>query len=201
MQFDFAQVELEGSETGILGTDDRVQEVKMAMGLVKEGMRGIFQAFSFRRMSRLKVRRLAEAATRNLNSFLEENGLLGALSPLPIVVRGPPTDARSCPLDFGARAETLDDSGWFQNSSMNRSILAIALGPSLRRKNGKIFAPLATVKRLSRKKWTEIPLPKWCADRAHCVGGGKTIASIGIRRSVNRIIRKRPERTPATTRQ
>ena len=111
VQFECTQDEIEGVEIDIVDADDYTEEVERAMRAVEEGIRGLVQGVLFRRMPRLMVRRLVEVSTRNLNSFLAENGTSDTLSPLTIVIGGTPPDDRSCPLDFSACTEIFEDNG------------------------------------------------------------------------------------------
>ena len=70
---------------GTVGAKNHIEEVERSTRAVKEGIMWIVQGFPFIGMPRIMVIRIFEAATMNLNSFLEEDRELDTISPLSIV--------------------------------------------------------------------------------------------------------------------
>ena len=74
-----------------------------------------------------------------------------------------------CKLAFGAYAQVQGEN-FLTNSQQARILDAICLGPSGNLQGGYKFMNLHTGKRLTRRKWTELPMPQEVIDRVNNLG-------------------------------
>ena len=111
LQFECVQDEFDRIEVDIVGADDIVEAIEREIRTIKENIRSLTHGTPCSRMPRLMTKRLVEVATRNLNSFLVEDGVSDEHSLLHVITGSPPPDARACSIDFGSHAEVFEDNG------------------------------------------------------------------------------------------
>ena len=74
-----------------------------------------------------------------------------------------------CKLAFGAYAQVHEEN-FPTNSQQARTLGAICLGPSGNLQGGYKFMNLRTGKKLTRRRWTALPMPQEVIDRVNKLG-------------------------------
>ncbi len=99
-----------------------------------------------------------------LNMFPASDGVSGDLSPRALVVGMKLDCNKHCRLEFGSHAQVHEEH---DNSMQSRTTGAIALRPAGNAQGGHCFLSLTSGRRLSRSRWTTLPMPQDVIDRVH----------------------------------
>eukprot|EP00957_Ditylum_brightwellii_P017274 1301362-Ditylum_brightwellii.AAC.1 len=94
-----------------------------------------------------------------LNAFAPKSGISSTYSPRTIVCGTNLAYKNHCKIPFDAYAQMHKDNSP-TNSMNDRTIGAIALGPSFNLQGGYKFMSLETGKLIHRRKFTELPMPE-----------------------------------------
>jgi hypothetical protein len=105
---------------------------------------------------------------RCLNQFPWSAGISDTLSPSTIVTGTPLPDFNSMRLEFGSYVQLFDDHDP-TNTPHARTLGAIALGPTGNAQGAYFFLSLASGSRLSRHRWTELPIPDTAIARVEAL--------------------------------
>jgi hypothetical protein len=81
---------------------------------------------------------------------------------------------KHCRLEFGAYVQTHEEH---DNSLQSRTTGAIALRPTGNRQGGYYFLSLTTGRKLTRNRWTALPMPQDVIDRVNTLGRRSNAAS------------------------
>ena len=111
----------------------------------------------FSRVPRIVLIHLIKNAVFWLNSFPARDGVSSEHSPRFILTGQELSYKLHVRLEFGSYVQTHEE----HNNSMNqRSVGAICLGPTGNAQGGHHFMSLSTGQRITRHRWTELPMPK-----------------------------------------
>ena len=110
----------------ICGPEEHVPEVKQSIRTMKETMRATAHGLPYWRIPKLMVAELVAMATRCLNGFPRDDGVLDHMSPHSIVTGRTRMDYNKIPLEFGSYVQLLDRS---TNTIRSHTIGAIVLNP------------------------------------------------------------------------
>ena len=156
-EFKCLQESLGNVSLEICGPDEHVPEVERSIRTMKETMRATAHGLPYRRLPKLMVTELVAMATRCLNGFPKEDGVLEHMSPHSIVTRRAHMDYNKIPLEFGSYVELLDRS---VNTIRSLTIGAIALNPTGDENGTYRFMSLKTGHVMTKGPgcWTEVPV-------------------------------------------
>jgi hypothetical protein len=97
-----------------------------------------------------------------LNCFPNANGISRSMSPRTMVTRQGIDYDKHCRLEFGSYVQTHEQH---DNSMAPRTTGAIALRPTGNAQGGYYFMSLTTGRRISRNRWTPLPMPQDVINR------------------------------------
>ena len=157
-EFECVRHDLMPTHLNVVAADGHVGEVERSIRTIKERLRSCVHGLPFRRLPKLIIRHMVADVTRCLNQFPWPNGISDTLSPSAIVTGHGRPDFNNMRIEFGAYAQVFDDNEP-TNTPQARSLGAIALDPTSNAQGAYNFLSLATGARISRHRWTELPIP------------------------------------------
>ncbi|KAI2502776.1 Reverse transcriptase (RNA-dependent DNA polymerase) [Fragilaria crotonensis] len=141
----------------VVAPDSHVGEIERSVCTVKERLRSTVHGLPFKRLPKLMIVHMVADAVRCLNMFPADNGVSSSLSPLSIVTGVPPPDYASLRLEFGSYVQLFQDHSP-SNTIAARTLGAIALTPTGNAHGDYHFLSLASGCRVSRHRWTALPM-------------------------------------------
>jgi hypothetical protein len=99
-----------------------------------------------------------------LNMFPASDGVSDVLSPRAIIVGLKLDYNKHCQLEFGSYVQVHEEH---DNSMESRTTGGIAFRPTGNAQGGYYFYSLTSGRRLSRNRWTALPIPQDVIDRVH----------------------------------
>ena len=156
-EFACVQPDLAPIHFNIMAADGHVGEVERSIRTIKERYRAFAHGLPFRRHPILLLHSIIVEVIRCLNQFPWKYGISPTLSPATIVTGCPRVDFNSLRIEFGAYVQLFDDHTP-SNTPRARSLGAIALGPTGNAQGAHYFLSLASGSRISRHRWTELPI-------------------------------------------
>ncbi|KAI2490729.1 Reverse transcriptase (RNA-dependent DNA polymerase) [Fragilaria crotonensis] len=141
----------------VVAPDSHVGEIERSVRTVKERLRSTVHGLPFKRLPKLMVVHMVADAVRCLNMFPADNGVSPFLSPLSIVTGVPPPDYACLRLEFGTYVQLFQDHSP-SNTIAARTLGAIALTPTGNAHGDYHFLLLASGCRVSRHRWTALPM-------------------------------------------
>lgn len=141
----------------VVAADTHVGEVERSIRTIKERLRAAVHGLPFRRLPKLLIVHLVADAVRCLNMFPAPNGVSRHLSPLSIVTGVPSPDYATMRLEFGTYVQLFQDPTP-SNTIAARTLGAIAPTPTGNAHGDYHFLSLATGHRVSRHRWTALPM-------------------------------------------
>jgi Reverse transcriptase (RNA-dependent DNA polymerase)/Zinc knuckle len=161
------QLASNGSGLNICSADEHVPEVERFIRTVKERARCMYHSVPFLRLPALMIKELVTACVFWLNMFPPHDGVSPTLSPRALMAGFTLDYNRHCRLEFGEYVQTHEEH---DNSMQSRTTGAIALRPTGNRQGGYYFMSLTTGRRLTRNRWTCLPMPQDVIDRVNTLG-------------------------------
>jgi hypothetical protein len=149
------EIEEVGVTVNVVAKDEHVPEVERQNRVIKERARAVIQTLPYKKIPR-KIRvALIHYVVFWLNNLPKEGQVQ---SPKEMIMGAQVLDTKMlCKLPFGAYAQVHDDVQ-ATNTMEPRTTGAINLGPS-NLQGGHKFLSLATGDIITRRKWTELPVP------------------------------------------
>ena len=172
-----AQLAQSGAGLNVCANDEHVPEVERFIRTVKERARCMYNSVPFRRFPALLLKEMIMACVFWLNMFPPHDGVSDTISPRALMTGYHLDYNRHCRLEFGAYVQTHEEH---DNSMHARTTGAIAIRPTGNRQGGHYFMSLTTGRRLTRNRWTELPMPQDVIDRVNTLGrrGNATAALV-----------------------
>ena len=152
----------------IVPSDSHVGEVERSIRTIKDRLRSAVHGLPFKRYPKLMIRHLVSDAVRCLNQFPRKNGVSDTMSPATIVMGIGTPDFTAMRIEFGAYAQVFEEFDP-TNTPRARSLGAIALTPTGNAQGDYHFMSLATGARISRHRWTELPIPDTAIARVEAL--------------------------------
>lgn len=157
---EFHSLEVGLSEIGValnvVSRDEHVPEIERYIRTLKERCRSTYNTMPFAKLPARMIVELVYAMTFWIHVFPAQDGVSHTMGPREIIY-GVSIDAKKhCVIPFGAYAQTHEQH---DNSMDSRTMGAIALRPTGNAQGGHFFYNLRTGKRISRNRWTELPMP------------------------------------------
>ena len=168
-EFECTRLALSPIHLNIVAADCHVGEVERSIRTIKERLRACVHGLPYRRLPKLLLRHMVTDAVRCLNLFPWSAGISDTLSPSAIVTGQPRPDFNSMRLELGSYVQLFDDHDT-TNTPHSRTMGAIALGPTGNAQGAYHFLSLASGARLSRHRWTELPIPDTAIARVEALG-------------------------------
>jgi Zinc knuckle len=161
------QLARSGAGLNVCANDEHVPEVERFIRTVKERARCMYHSVPFRRFPALLLKEMIMACVFWLNMFPPHDGVSDTISPRALMTGFHLDYRRHCRLEFGAYVQTHEEH---DNSMHARTTGAIAIRPTGNRQGGYYFMSLTTGRRLTRNRWTELPMPQDVIDRVNALG-------------------------------
>ena len=102
-----------------------------------------------------------------LNAFPTNDGVSKKYSPRYILTGQQLSYKKHAVIEFGAYVQTHEQHS---NNMEQRTMGAICLGPTGNQQGGHWFMSLSSGERVTRYRWTELPIPKEVIDRVSAIG-------------------------------
>jgi hypothetical protein len=145
-----------GIQLNVVAKDEHVPEVERQNRVIKERARAIIQTLPYRKLPKKMRVSIIQYVVYWMNNLPKEEQ---AESPREIIFNTPKLDFKTvCKLPFGAYVQVHDEA-MITNTMEPRTTGAINLGPTGNIQGAHKFFSLATGEILTRKKWTELPVP------------------------------------------
>ena len=167
-EFECTRLALSPIHLNIVAADGHVGEVERSIRTIKERLRACAHGLPYRRLPKLLLRHMVTDVVRCLNLFPWPAGISDTLSPSTIVTGQPRPDFNSMRLELGSYVQLFDDHDP-TNTPHARTLGAIALGPTGNAQGAYHFLSLASGARLSRHRWTELPIPDTAIARVEAL--------------------------------
>jgi hypothetical protein len=148
---------LEGTSLNLCAQDEHVHDVERYIRSIKDRARSGYNSLPFPYVPRLVVIRLVGNTVFWLNAFPVADGVSDTLSPRYLMTGKHLDFNKHVQIEFGAYAQTHEEH---DNSMQARTVGAICLGPTGNEQGAHYFMCLATGRRLTRNRWTELPMPR-----------------------------------------
>ena len=114
------------------------------------------------------VKELGKYVVLWLNAFPTKGGL-PSITPRELMTGVQLDYNQHCKLAFGTYVQTHEERH-ARNGPEARTIGAITLGPNMSSQSGYWFMSLSTGKRIHRRRWTKLPMPREVIDRIEHLG-------------------------------
>jgi len=148
----------------VTSADEHVPEIERWIRTCKERCRAVICMLPFKKLPRRLIVELIYAATFWLNSFPKKHGISATISPRTIITGLELDFNKHCALEFCEYCQTHEET---DSSMRTRTVGALALRPTGNAQGGYYFLSLHTGKRLNRKRWTPLPMPREVEDQVH----------------------------------
>jgi hypothetical protein len=150
------EIEMMGIHVKIVVKDEHVPEVERQSRLFKERARAIIQTMPYQKIPKKMKIALLQYVVFWLNNILKDDQ---DYSPKELIMGGQKLDYKSlCKLPFGSYAQVPDDNPQM-NTMESRTTGAINLGPTGNILGGHRYLSLKTGEFITRRTWTELPVP------------------------------------------
>jgi hypothetical protein len=168
MDREFAAVQEECPELPINPTaaNEHVPEPERAIRLVKERARGVENTLPFEGLPKVMVIELIHFIVLWLNNFPVKSGVSTKYSPRELICRHKLDAKVHCKTPFGTYCETHEEPNP-KNGMKPRTTPSICLGPTGNIQGSYKFYCLKTGKKIVRRAWDELPMPKLVIDRVN----------------------------------
>ena len=159
-------------EMGILGSfatrSEHVPEIERQIRVLKERARACLHTLPFKYLPLLIVIEILNNCALWLNVFPPKGGV-STISPRTLITGVKFDYTKHCKIPFGAYAQVHEEPSP-SNSQVARTVGAICLGPTGNQQGGYKYFNLRTGKRITRRKWTPLPMPHDVIARVNQIG-------------------------------
>jgi len=149
------------------GPDDHIGPIERYIRTVKERVRSTYAMLPFKHVPRLIVVHLAKNSVFWLNAIPHPDGVSRVHSPRYLLTGYELTYPQHVRAEFGSYVQTHEEH---TNDLRHRTIGAICLGPTGSRDGNHYFLNLRTGARVTRTRWTDLPMPSDVVDRVSDLG-------------------------------
>jgi hypothetical protein len=158
-----------GIKLNITSANEHVPEIERRIRVIKERTRATRHELPFTYIPKLMVVYMVRNATMWLNAFPAKGGVSSTLSPRTVLTGDRFDYNKHCRISFGAYAQVHDEPTP-SNSQFARTSGAICLGPAANLQGGYRFLHLTSGKKITRRHWTALPMPKEVIARVDQLG-------------------------------
>jgi len=147
--------------------NEHVPEIERAVRTVKDRARGIYNTLPFTEgIPKLMTIELIHFVVLWLNAFPVKSGISTKFSPRELVQRHKLSAKIHCKTLFGTYCEVHDEPQP-SNSMQPRTHETICMGPTGNAQGSYKFYYLKTKQKLTRRQWSELPMPKSIIRKVH----------------------------------
>jgi hypothetical protein len=159
-EFECLRIEQLGHGVNLNTTDasEHVPDIERHIRLIKERARVIRSRMPFKIIPGRMIIEMMAHVVLWLNAFPPASGVSATYSPRTIMTGTALDFTKHCQIPFGAYAEVHEDINK-TNTIDERTQPAICLGPTANFQGSYTFMSLRTGKRITRKQFTELPMP------------------------------------------
>ena len=153
-----------GVATNIVSRDEHVPDIERYIRTIKDRVRSQYSVLPFNHIPPLLLTELVYAQVFWRNMFVAPDGISTTMSPSEIILNRKIDYNKHCQLEFGDYVQTHEEH---DNSLAPRTVGAIATRPTGNIQGGYYFIRLDTGRRISRRRWTSLPMPDLITDQVH----------------------------------
>ena len=146
---------------------EHVPDIERYIRTVKDRARSAYRMLPFLHVPCIMVIHLIKNAVFWLNAFPHHDGVSKVHSPRYIMTGRQLYHKLHARIEFGAYVQTHEEHS---NEMTHRTIGAICLGPTGNQQGGHWFMSLTSGSRISRHRWSELPMPREVIDRVNAIG-------------------------------
>ena len=147
--------------------DKHVPDIERYIRTVKDRVRSTYRMLPFKRVPRLILIHLVKNAVFWLNALPARDGVSSVHSPRYLLTGRELEYPLHVRLEFGEYVQTHEKHG---NRMTDRTLGAICLGPNGNAQGGHYFMCLSTGARITRDRWTDLPMPREVIHRVSDMG-------------------------------
>ncbi|MDA3875508.1 MAG: reverse transcriptase domain-containing protein [Halothiobacillus sp.] len=166
-EFESLQGELPNIQLHCCGANEHVPEAERFIRTLKDRARSCYNMLPFTHIPSLILVYLIRNAVFWLNSFPYSDGVSSTLSPRYLVTGRQINFERHVRTEFGAYVQTHEEHN---NAMTARTTGAICLGPTGSVHGTHYFLNLSTGARITRHRWTDLPMPQDVINRVSQLG-------------------------------
>ena len=149
--------------------NEHVPKIERQIRVIKERVRSTRHTLPFKVIPLCMLIDLVYSTTIWLNAFPPKGGVSSNLSPRSIITGITFDYNKHCRASFGSYVQTHEEPA--TTSTMQaRTLGAICLGPTGNSQGSYKFMNLRTGRRITRRKWTNLPMPQEVIDRVNELG-------------------------------
>ena len=156
-----------GSNLNTISANEHVPDIERMIRVVKERVRSTRSTLPFRKIPERMTIEMVLFCIFWLNHMPNKNGISNSLSPRMIMTGNRPNFKTHCRIPFGAYAQTHEEPQPSNDVSQARTQGAICLGPLGNKQGGYKFLSLTSGKPISRRAFTELPMPADVVQAVH----------------------------------
>ena len=164
---EFEPIRVTFPQLNCCAADEHVPDIERYIRTVKDRMRSTYRMLPFKRVPRLVLIHLVKNAVFWLNALPASDGVSSVHSPRYLLTGRELEYPLHVRLEFGEYVQTHEKHG---NRMTDRTVGAICLGPNGNSQGGHHFMCLSTGARITRDRWTDLPMPREVIHRVSEMG-------------------------------
>jgi hypothetical protein len=173
MDGEFVHLKYDLSSTGIIlnttAANEHVPKIEGQIRVIKERVRATRHTLPFKVIPLTMLIELIYSSTLWINAFPPKGGVSSTLSPRNIMIGIQFDYQKHCRLQFGSYVQTHQEPSP-TNTQAARTVGAVCLGPTGNIQGSYKFLNLRTGKLITRRRWTQLPMPQEVIDCAGQLG-------------------------------
>ena len=154
--------------------DEHVPDIERYIRTVKDRVRSTYRMLPFKRVPHLILIHLVKNAVFWLNALPARDGVSSVHSPRYLLTGRELEYPLHVRLEFGEYVQTHEKHG---NRMTDRTLGTICLGPNGNAQEGHYFMCLSTGARITRDRWTDLPMPREVIRRVSDMGRQQGMAT------------------------
>ena len=173
MDGEFVPLKHDLSTAGIVlnttAANEHVPKIERQIRVIKERVRATRHTLPFKMIPLIMLIDLIYYSILWINAFPPKGGVSTTLSPRNIMTGIQFDYNKHCQLPFGSYVQAHEEPNP-TNTQAARTVGAICLGPTGNIQGSYKFLNLRTGKRITRRRWTPLPMPQEVIDRVNQLG-------------------------------
>ena len=158
-----------GIKLNVTAANEHSPIIERQIRVIKERVRATRHTLPFEVIPLIMLIEMTYFCIFWINAFPPKSGLSEINSPRKIITGQHVEYKKHCKLPFGAYVQAHEEPSP-TNSQQARTVGAICLGPTGNLQGSYKFLNLRTGKRITRRNWTQLPMPKEVIDRVNQLG-------------------------------
>ena len=164
---EFEPIRMTFPQLNCCAADEHVPDIERYIRTVKDRVQSTYRMLPFKRVPRLILIHLVKNAVFWLNALSARDGVSSIHSPRYLLTGRELEYPLHVRLEFGEYVQTHEQHG---NWMTDRTQGAICLGPNGNSQGGHYFMCLTTGARITRDRWTDLPMPREVIHRVTEMG-------------------------------